>query len=157
MTPPELLAAVQARFSNVMEIPKSAVQTRGAELYLSVPPASILQVCQFLRSDPPLSFNSLSFLTSIDWKTHFEVVYYLTSTLHKHNLVLKAKLENRMAPELPSVTTVWPAADWQEREEFDLMGIRFTGHYNLRRLLLPDDWEGHPLRKDYVAKPDRYD
>lgn len=157
MNAAELSTAIRGKFSDVQEIAKAAGQTRGDEAYLAVPAAKIAEVCKFLRFDPPLAFDFLSFQTSIDWKTHYEVVYYLVSTLHRHKLVLKVKLEDRNQPEVPSVISIWPTADWQEREIFDLMGIRFAGHYNMRRILLPDDWEGYPLRKDYVAKPDRYD
>ena len=157
MTSQELLTAIQAKFPGLQEIPKVQGQVRGDELYVAVPAAQLVEVCRFIRFDPPLSFDFLSFVTSIDWKTHFEIVYYMTSTLHKHKLVLKVKVDDRTNPEVPTISTVWPTADWQEREIFDLMGIRFQGHYNLRRILLPDDWEGYPLRKDYVAKPDRYD
>lgn len=157
MTPAELLSAVQAKFPGLQEIPKVQGQARGEELYLAVPPDQLVEVCRFLRFDPPLSFDFLSFVTSIDWKTHFEIVYYLISTLHKHKLVIKVKVEDRTHPEVPTISTLWPAADWQEREIFDMMGIRFQGHYNLRRILLPEDWEGYPLRKDYVPTPDRYD
>jgi NADH/F420H2 dehydrogenase subunit C len=157
MTSAELFSAIQAKFPGLQEIPKPEGQVRGTELYLAVGPTQLVELCRFLRFDPPLSFDFLSFVTSIDWKTHYEVVYYLVSTLHKHKIVLKVKLEDRNAPEVPTISTVWPTADWQEREVFDMMGIRFPGHYNLRRILLPDDWEGYPLRKDYVAKPDRYD
>ena len=130
---------------------------RGDELHLAIPAEVLAEVARFLRFDPPLSFDSLAFLAAVDFKTHFEIVIYLTSFVHRHKLVLKVKLEDHENPEVPSVTSIWPAADWQEREAFDLMGIRFTGHYNLRRILLPEDWVGYPLRKDYVAKPDRYD
>jgi NADH-quinone oxidoreductase subunit C len=157
MTAQELLSALQAKFPGLQEIPKAAGQTRGDELYVAVAPNQLVEVCKFVRFDPPLAFDFLSFVTSIDFKTHFEVVYYITSTLHKHKLVLKVKVEDRSNPEVPTISTVWPTADWQEREIFDLMGIRFQGHYNMRRILLPDDWEGYPLRKDYVQKPDRYD
>ncbi len=157
MTSAELLSAIQAKFPGLQEIPKPEGHVRGTELYMAVPPAQLVELCRFLRYDPPLSFDFLSFVTSIDWKTSFEVVYYALSTVHKHKLVLKVKLEDRNNPEVPTVSTIWPTADWQEREIFDLMGIRFQGHYNLRRILLPEDWEGYPLRKDYVAKPDRYD
>jgi NADH-quinone oxidoreductase subunit C len=157
MTSDDILNTVQGKFKGVQAIPKTQGQYRGEELYLSVPPTDLVEVCRMLRFDPPLAFDFLSFVTSIDWKTHFEVVYFLVSTLHKHNVVLKVKIEDRQNPQIPTVTPIWPAADWQEREMFDLMGIRFSGHYNLRRVLLPEDWEGYPLRKDYTPKPDRYD
>ena len=157
MTAAEMAKAIGARFSDVHEIPKSATQVRGDELYLSVPPARLREICEFLRSDASFDCDYLSFLTAIDWKTYFEAVYYLVSNTHRHKVVLKVRLEPHDSAKAPSVISIWPAADWQERELFDLMGIHFEGHPNLRRLLLPDDWEGHPLRKDYVAKPDRYD
>src|SRR5204862_3093064 len=138
VTPKELLGAIQAKFPDVQAIPKVQGQARGDELYLTIPTDKLLDVCRFLRFVPPLAFDFLSFVTSIDWKDRFEVVYYLSSTLHQHKLFLKVTVPHD-TPELPSVTSVWPAADWQEREVFDLMGIRFTGHYNLRRILLPDD------------------
>ncbi len=153
----EILAGIQAKFPGVQEIAKPEGQTRGTELYISVPAAELVSVSQHLRYDPPLSFDYLSFVTSIDWKTHFEIVYYLVSTLHQHKLVIKVRIDDRTNPELPSIAKIWPTADWQEREVFDMMGVRFAGHYNMRRILLPDDWEGYPLRKDYVQKPDRYD
>jgi NADH-quinone oxidoreductase subunit C len=157
MTVTDLLGGLRAKFPDVTDIPKPEGQVRGEETYLNVPAPKILEVSRYLRFDPTLSFDYLSFLTAIDWKTHFELVYYLVSTANKTKLVLKVRVEGRMEPEAPSVTSVWPTADWQERELFDLMGIRFQGHYNMRRILMPEDWEGHPLRKDYQPKPDRYD
>ena len=157
MNPPELLKIIQTRFPAIQEIPKATGQARGSELYVAVPSNTLVEMCQFLRDEPALAFNSLSFLTSIDYKTYFELVYYIVSTSQKHAIVLKVRIDDRANPGVPSIAAVWPAADWQEREEFDLMGIRFNGHYNMRRILLPEDWEGHPLRKDYAAKADRYD
>lgn len=157
MTSEELLKAIQAKFPDLKEIAKPEGQSRGAELYLDVPAEKLPEVCKFLRFDPPLAFDYLSFVTSIDWKTHFESVYYLVSTLHKHKLVIKVRIADRTSPSVPTISTVWPTADWQEREVFDMMGIRFAGHYNMRRILLPDDWEGYPLRKDFTPKTDRYD
>jgi NADH-quinone oxidoreductase subunit C len=157
MTPDQILAIVQAKFPAIQAIPKVQGQARGEEPYLSVPSDKLLELGRFLKSDPSLAFDFLSFVTSVDWKDRFEVVYYLVSTQHKHKLVLKVNAPERANPEVPTVTEIWASADWQEREIFDLMGIRFSGHYNLRRILLPEDWEGHPLRKDYVPKPDRYD
>ena len=157
MTPADLLAIVQSKFPDIQDIPKVAGQTRGDEAYFQTPADRLTDVARLLRSDPTLSFDYLSFLTAIDWKTHFEVVYYLVSSEYRHKVVLKVRLDDRANPEVPTLTAVWIGADWQEREVFDLFGIRFAGHPRLRRLLLPDNWEGHPLRKDYVATPDRYD
>jgi NADH-quinone oxidoreductase subunit C len=157
VSPESILTTIQGKFSDLQPIAKVAGQARGDEPYLAVPPTKLVELCSFLKSDPTLSFDFLSFVTSIDWKDRFEVVYYLFSSQHKHKLVLKVTAPDRANPEVPTVTEVWASADWQEREIFDLMGIRFAGHYNMRRILLPEDWEGHPLRKDYVPKPDRYD
>jgi NADH-quinone oxidoreductase subunit C len=157
VTPEEIQSAITSKFPDVQVLAKTQGQARGDEAHLSVPGPKIAEVCKFLRVDPPLAFDFLSFVTSVDWKDRYEIVYYLISTLHKHKVVLKVNVTDRANPEVPSVTSVWPAADWQEREMYDLMGIKFSGHYNLRRILLPDDWEGYPLRKDYVPTPDRYD
>lgn len=153
----DMLSALQAKFPGLQEIRKTPGQVRGEELHVQVDRAALVEVGAHLRQDPALFFDSISFLTSVDFKTHFEMVYRLTSTRYRHDIVLKVKVEDRANPEVPTVTSVWPGADWPEREVFDLMGIRFAGHYNMRRILLPDDWEGYPLRKDYAPKPDRYD
>jgi NADH-quinone oxidoreductase subunit C len=157
MSPDDLVKTIQAKFPDIQAVPKAAGQARGDEPYLAVPAARLVEMSRFLKSEPSLSFDFLSFVTSIDWKDRFEVVYFLFSMTHKHKLVLKVNIPTRENPQVPTVTDIWAAADWQEREIFDLMGIRFSGHYNMRRILMPDDWEGHPLRKDYVQKPDRYD
>jgi len=157
MISPERLAVLQSRFTDIHDIPKPAGQARGDEQYMDVPAVRLVEFCRFLKTDESMSFDFMSFVTAIDWKTHFEVVYYLVSSQHKHKMVLKVKLESREKPEVSTVTGIWPTADWQEREVFDLFGISFAGHYNQRRILLPEDWEGYPLRKDYAPKPDRYD
>lgn len=95
-----------------------------------------------------MGFGHLSVITGIDYKDHFEVVYNFFSWDRKENLVLKVMLDHEN-PEVDSLTSLWKGADWLERETYDLVGIKFTGHPNLSRILLPEGWMGHPLRKDY--------
>jgi NADH-quinone oxidoreductase subunit C len=110
----------------------------------------IVEVCRFLKSEAGLEMDFLEDLTAVDQpkKNLVEVVYHLLSYTHRHTLVLKVELD-RASPEVASVEGVWKTANWFEREVYDLFGVNFTGHPDLRRLLLPDDWVGHPLRKDY--------
>jgi len=117
---------------------------------------AIPEVAAYLRDDPELAFDVLSNLTGVDWKaeSRLEVVYHLYSYRHRHSLVLKVSVP-REAPRVPTVAGVWKAANWLEREAYDLLGIEFAGHPDLRRLLMPEDWVGHPLRKDFV-EPDEY-
>lgn len=134
--------------------------------WIEVAPEEIAKVCEFLRSDPELKFEALNDLTGADWletdskkktpcEPHVEVVYHLYSYSLKHRCKLKVKLPRWKGgvagelPEVPSVASVWGIADWHEREAYDLVGIRFTNHPNLKRILCPEDWEGHALRKDY--------
>jgi NADH-quinone oxidoreductase subunit C len=121
-----------------------------------VQPAAIAEACRLLRDDPELGFDCLSNLTAVDRKAddRIDVYYHLYSYAHRHKLALKASA-SRLDPVLPTVSTVWPIADWLEREAFDLMGVSFVGHPDLRRLLMPEDWVGHPLRKDFV-EPEEY-
>jgi NADH-quinone oxidoreductase subunit C len=112
-------------------------------------------VAGYLKEDEELWFDSLLCLSAVDEGENLAVVYHLFSMLHRHRFALKALVSSHN-PTLPSVEHVWKAANWYEREAYDLMGIRFDGHPDLRRILLPDDWPGHPLRKDYVF-PDEYD
>lgn len=103
-----------------------------------------------LRDNEELKFDYLFCLTAVDRTENLEVVYHLRSTLHKHEMVMHIKTAGRENPEVASVTSVWPTAEFHEREVFDLFGIRFTGHPDLRRIFLEDDWVGYPLRKDYT-------
>ncbi|GGB22273.1 NADH-quinone oxidoreductase subunit C [Puia dinghuensis] len=101
-----------------------------------------------VRSAPQLDFDYLFCVTAVDWKTHITVVYHLTSTVHRHTLVVKVKLDHDH-PEVATVSGIWRTAEFHEREAYDLMGVVFTGHPDLRRLFLTDEWKGWPLRKDY--------
>jgi NADH-quinone oxidoreductase subunit C len=118
--------------------------------------SAVAEICRFLRDDPELRFDCLSNLSAVDRKAddRIDVYYHLFSYPHRHKFTLKAST-SRLDAVLPSVSGIWPIADWLEREAFDLMGVRFTGHPDLRRLLMPEDWVGHPLRKDFV-EPDEY-
>jgi NADH-quinone oxidoreductase subunit C len=119
------------------------------ELTLEVRPAKIASVCGFLKYDQ--SFVRLSSVTAVDRypaEPRFEVVYHLYSLDRKERIRLKCRLRGE-DPAIESVTSVWRGANWYEREVFDLFGIQFLGHPDLRRIMMPDDWEGHPLRKDY--------
>jgi NADH-quinone oxidoreductase subunit C len=118
---------------------------------LTINRRQISAVCGFLRDHEQTYFDMLSCLTGIDngpEANTMEVIYHLYSIPFEHSLALKVMLE-RADPHLNSVSNIWKTANWHEREAFDLLGIRFKGHPDLRRILLPEDWEGHPLRKDY--------
>ena len=110
---------------------------------------SLLAVAAFLKDAPDLDFAYLNCITAVDYYEYLEVVYQLTSLEHNHSLVLKARLYDRENPTAPSVVSLWRGADFQEREIYDLMGIRFEGHPNLKHIVLWEGFKGYPLRKDY--------
>lgn len=113
----------------------------------------IVDVCRFMKSEPSLAFDFLEDLGASDHPKELliRVVYHLYSYKHRHLFVMKVELPRR-SPRVSSVERVWKAANFMEREVFDLFGVHFDGHPDLRRILLPDDWQGHPLRKDYMEK-----
>ncbi len=136
--------------------------------WIQVAPESLLDVCRYLKDDTALRFDMLNCISGVDyfhadpkkqakagWEPHMEVVYHLSSIPRRQRLVLKVELprwkddQEGQLPELPSTCSIWRTADWHEREVFDLCGVHFTGHTDLRRILCPEDWVGHPLRKDY--------
>jgi NADH-quinone oxidoreductase subunit C len=114
-----------------------------------VAPDALCEVCRFLRDDPALAMDCLSNETGVDYKDRIEVVYHLFSYQYRHGCVLKVKLP-RENPSVATLEELWRAANWMEREIFDLLGVHFEGHSDLRRILMPEDWEGYPLRKDFV-------
>jgi len=148
MTPQEILDRLSATFVAVPDVAIEAKLDNPVDPYVKVSPAHILEVAKFLRDDDEMQFDYLSCLSGIDLKGRFAVVYNLFSMSKKHKLTLRVETpaEN---PTVQSVESIWKTANWHEREAFDLFGINFTGHPDLRRILLPYDWEGHPLRKDY--------
>src|SRR5689334_20421181 len=107
-----------------------------------------LPLAEQLRKNPELNFDYMFCLTCVDWKTHMTMVYHLTSRNHKHTVVVKPKVD-RNNPEIETVSHIWRTAEFHEREVFDLFGVKFLHHPDLRRLLLTDEWVGYPLRKDY--------
>lgn len=124
------------------------------QLWVRIPPERMLEVLRFLYEDPRTRFEQLCDLTCVDYLDYpgaddrFGVVYSLLSHTHNHRLWIKVFV-NDPDPELPSVTSIWKGADWPEREVYDMFGIRFRGHPDLRRILLPQNFKDHPLRKDY--------
>lgn len=165
MTVPEIHARLLDRFGSGAIL---GVKADAKDPWIEVAPGSIVPVSRFLKEEPDLAFDHLCNLSGVDYletdaklaakfpyEPHIEVVYHLHSLSRKHRLVVKVKLprwkgdQAGKLPEAPSVSGVWSIADWHERETYDLVGIEFIGHPNLVRILCPDDWEGHPLRKDY--------
>jgi NADH-quinone oxidoreductase subunit C len=112
-------------------------------------------ILRYLHDDPHLSFDHLNDLTAVDWSSkkevRFEVVYNLMSLKYRHRIRIKAQVPENNA-KIGTVVPIWAGANWHERECFDMFGIEFVGHPDLRRILMPEDWEGHPLRKDYPLK-----
>lgn len=156
MTFDEIVTLLSDQFGSeiILETSPASVQPS-----ISVPAESIAQVSRFLFEHPSLYFDFLACITAIDNGSvvnTLEVIYHLTSIPYGHNLVLRVTTARNNTdeplPSIPSVSTIWKTADWHEREAYDLVGIRFEGHPDLRRILLPADWEGHPLRKDYTVQ-----
>jgi NADH-quinone oxidoreductase subunit C len=132
---------------------EEVTEFRG-ETTIVVPRASLRRACEFLSSDPELKFTYLCDVTGVDRypvEPRFELNYHLVSISRRERLRLKVRLDGAN-PAVESVTSVWPTANYHEREVLDLFGVRFEGHPDLRRILLPENWEGHPLRKDYPVE-----
>jgi NADH-quinone oxidoreductase subunit C len=150
MEPMEIAAAIAAEFpGEVVE----ETSFRG-QVAVTVLRENIVEICRFMYDDPSIAMNYLSDLCAVDFPDRadrFEVVYNLYSLDHRHRIRIKARVPEDDL-EIDSVVPVWRAADWFEREAYDLFGIVFRGHPDLRRLLLPDNWRGYPLRKDYPLR-----
>ncbi len=142
MTNEEIKTKLSAAF------PELAYDETQEWMQVNTEPAQMIPLAELLRNDASLNFDYLFCLTCIDWKTHLTMVYHLSSTQYRHTLVVKSKLD-RTNPVIHTVCHIWRTAELHEREVFDLFGVKFTNHPDLRRLLLTDDWNGYPLRKDY--------
>ncbi len=137
----ETAAKLQQRFpGSIVESSENSLVVKGEFL---------LDIASFLKTSPDLDFDYLTAITAVDYYAYFEVVYQLTSIKYNHSLVVKTHCYGRDNPALPSVVSLWRGADFQEREIYDLMGIRFDGHPNMKRIFLWEGFPGHPLRKDF--------
>ena len=128
--------------------PGTAIHNNDTDVWIR--PAAILEVSEFLNSDPDLNFSFLNAVTAVDYVEYFELVYHLVSMQNNTSVVIKSKVFGREELSAPSVISVWQGADLQEREIWDLMGIHFEGHPNMKRVLLWEGFPGHPLRKDFL-------
>jgi NADH-quinone oxidoreductase subunit C len=159
-----LAEILRAKFGNKI----LGANAEALDPWIEVAPDGVAEVCQFLKNDAQWRFDLLNCITGVDylhtdpkkaakagWEPHLQVIYHLTSVARKRSLVLKVKLprwrggQAGQLPQVPTVSGVWRTALWHEREVFDLVGVDFPGHPDLRRILCPEDWVGHPLRKDY--------
>jgi NADH-quinone oxidoreductase subunit C len=129
-------------------IPSSV--TSSDKISITINPKFLYEAAKYLKDVEEFDFNFLSDITSVDYEDYFEVVYHLVSLTLNHLLTLRIRIFDKVKPEIPSVVTLWRSADFQEREIYDLMGITFSRHPNMKRLLLWEGFEGHPLRKDYL-------
>jgi NADH-quinone oxidoreductase subunit C len=154
MTPQEIAEKLSAKFSGIPDAGIEAKLDNPVDPYIKVSPNHILEIARFFRDDDNCAFDYLSCLSGVDLKGKFSVVYQLFSMAKRHKITLKVEVPTD-APNVQSVESIWKTANWHEREAFDLYGINFIGHPDLRRILLPYDWEGHPLRKDYQV-PEYY-
>lgn len=144
MTNEEMKSAVTALFPTV------TYDETGEFLNILISSTELRPVMSALRNNKEFDFDFLFCLTCIDWKTHLTVVYHLLSKNHKHAVVVKAKIADVIKPDIETVCDIWQTANFHEREVFDLFGVKFLNHPDLRRILLDDDWDGYPLRKNYV-------
>jgi NADH-quinone oxidoreductase subunit C len=151
LDPGEIAEEIKQKFPDeVIEVTNSRDQVS-----IVIKRGKAFDICRYLHDEPHLSFDHLQDLTAVDYQgkkeTRFEVIYNLLSIRHRHRIRLKAQVPDN-DPKIRSIVPIWAGANWHERECYDMFGIVFTGHPDLRRILLPEDWEGHPLRKDYPLK-----
>lgn len=133
-------------------VPEVAAQAHDRYVEVYVPPERLEEAARALRER--LEYVLLSMVTAVDYPDRIEVIYLAFNLEHPHGVLLKTRLPREELPACPTLTTVWPGAEFQEREVYDMMGINFVGHPDLRRILTEDDFPGHPLRKDFSIEPD---
>ena len=164
MTEKEIFDSLKEKFNDdIIEITEEVIQP-----FIIVKATAVEKISTFLRDEEKFQFDWLNNLSGVHYPAkevpeeseekpidEIEVVYHLYSMKHRHNIILKTRVPVS-SPKVPSVAMVWRTADWHERETYDLFGIEFSDHPDLRRILLPDDWEGFPLRRDYIT-PEYYD
>jgi len=150
----QIAKMIEEKFSGQVQ----GTVTHAGQVGVMVKKDMIRDICRFLHDEPSLRMDHLADLTAVDYSTYpgdtgprFEVVYNLISTVYGHRIRLKVRVAEE-EPRIDTVTAIWQTANWHERETYDLMGIIFNGHPDLRRILLPEDWVGHPLRKEYPLK-----
>ncbi len=131
-------------------LPTATYDESGEFLNVFIDSGELLPLMKILHSKKEFDFDYLFCLTCVDWKDHLMMVYFLLSKTHNHSIVIKAKISDVINPQIESVNSIWKTAELNEDEVYDLFGVKFLNHPNLRRLLLEDDWVGYPLRKNYV-------
>ncbi len=154
MDPLQIAKMIEEKFAGQV----LATTTHAGQVSVLIKKETIQQVCLYLHGEPSLKMDHLADLTAVDYSKYpgdtgprFEVVYNLISTVHHHRIRLKARVPEE-DPLIDTVSSIWHTANWHERETYDLMGVRFAGHPDLRRILMAEDWVGHPLRKEYPLK-----
>ena len=130
------------------QLPDAVVTWDDASVWLE--PESLNEAAAFLKDDADLDFKFLNSISAVDYIEYFELVYHLMSINHQHTAIVRSRVYGREEPSAASVTSIWKGADFQEREIWDLMGVRFSGHPNLKRIMLWEGFDGHPLRKDFL-------
>lgn len=132
----------------LQKYPRLVIEPKADDFTVFVTPEEMFLFLTYLKEDEKLRFDNLMCISGVDEISHLDLVYHLSSYAYRHRLGIKVSLP-RENPKIPSVTPLWPGADWHEREAYDLYGVIFENHPDLRRILLPEDWEGFPMRKDY--------
>jgi NADH-quinone oxidoreductase subunit C len=156
MTPNDIYARLKAEFGE--EKVTALVENEAGDHWIQLAPGAVGEVALYLRDDPELKFDGMQCLSGVDWGDRLGVVYHIYSYELGHTIVLHVDVGRSENPleaspdEVESVASIWPTANWHEREAYDMVGVRFANHPDFRRILCPDDWEGFPLRKDYKTQ-----